>query len=150
MWAGLIDTNEVWNGAVAASGFSVYEGGVIVDPIIIPTMRAQLVITCAQLFKLRPSMWQQRGNAIVNLCDEMLEFFRRGIIVLFDKSNLIIKLENISKTLPQYLPSPPSAEKFQNSFDGFWVDPPRIRSKPYAGTTCVGYTIIQTIDEAVF
>jgi len=126
MWAGLMDTNEVWNGVAAASGFSVYEGGVIVDPIIVPIAKAHLAILCILLLNWRPSVWRQTDHPIVNFCREMSGFFRRGVIVLFDKDGLTQRLAKIAESIPQYASPPPSSEKFRETADSFWVDPPRV------------------------
>ena len=125
MWAGLVDTSEVWSGVAAASGFSVYEGGLIVDSVILPKFRAQLAILCIQLLKLYPGAWRQIDNPVIEFCNELTEFFRRGTIVLFDKDGLTQKLNKISGSIPQYSPPPPSAAKFRNHVGNFWVDPPR-------------------------
>jgi aminoglycoside 6-adenylyltransferase len=125
MWSGVMDTSEIWNGVAAASGFSVYENGLIVDPVIVPTSRAQLAILFIMLFKLKPNIWMQIDNPIIKFCNEMTGFFQRGTIVLFDKDGLTQKLEKIAESVPQYAPPQPSAEMFQKNADSFWVDPPR-------------------------
>jgi aminoglycoside 6-adenylyltransferase len=125
MWAGLVDTSEVWSGVAAASGFSVYEGGLIVDSVILPTFRAQLAIMCIQLLNLFHGAWRKIDNPVIEFCNELTEFFRRGTIVLFDKDGLTQKLDKIAGSIPQYFRPPPSAEIFQNNVGNFWVDPPR-------------------------
>jgi len=126
MWAGLVDTKEDWGGVAAASGFSVYKGGLIVDFVILPKLRTQIVKVCIQLLNLRPKVWHRTDNPIIELCNELLGFFRRGVIVLFDKDGLTEKLGKVAETIPEYFQPPPSAEEFQIYVDNFWIDPPRV------------------------
>jgi aminoglycoside 6-adenylyltransferase len=126
MWSGLIDTSEVWDGAAVASGFSVYEGGLIVDTVILPTARAQLALACISLLKWIPSLWRQMDHPIIRFCSGMTEFFRGGTIIMLDKDGLARRLESIAGSIPQIVPPPLSAKQFQENADAFWVDPPRV------------------------
>lgn len=125
-WAGIVDTNETWGGLAAASGFSVYKDGLIVDFVILPKVRVQWIKLCIQLLNLRPSMWQRRHNPVIEICSELAGFFQRGVCVLVDKDGFTERLEQITLAIPQYSPHPPSDEEFQQYADGFWIDPPRV------------------------
>lgn len=126
MWSGLVDTSETWSGLAAASGFSVYRDGLIVDFIILPKMRVQLANLCIQLLNLRPSVWRHRQSPIIEFCNQLLGFFRRGVIVLVDKDGLADRLEQVTMATPLGAQTPPSANELQKNSDDFWVDPPRV------------------------
>jgi len=126
VWAGIVDRNETWGGLAAASGFSVYKDGLIVDFVILPKIRVQWIKLCIQLLNLRPSVWQRRHNPVIEICSELAGFFRRGVSALVDKDGFTERLEQVTRAIPQYSPLPPSAEEFQQNVDDFWIDPPRV------------------------
>lgn len=126
LWAGIVDTKETWGGLAAAGGFSVYKDGLLVDFVVLSKTRAQWIKFFIGLLNLRPSLWQQLHNPIVELSKGLAEFFQCGVRVLVDKDGFVEQLEQATIAVPKDSPSPPSAEEFQQNADGFWVDPPRV------------------------
>lgn len=133
LWTGLVDPAEDWGGAAAASGFSLYEGGLILDFVLFSNAHTRWLYRHIQRISLQPAACESLDEPIIEQCRELLGFFRRGTIVLLDRDGLIGSLEKAAAAIPEPLLPPPSAEEFQGFVDRFWIDPPRVAASLQRG-----------------